>query len=201
MPQMLGYLAAREATSSGVRSVPVRAREVVENDRELRGLSDAAEVVLGSRRARAKVVRGHREHRVGASLLGIAGELQDVGVVRVANTNEDLHAIAHALHGKVASVLLVLERDAVELANAAKEQNAVETGVGKVVEMLAPQIEIDVALIISNGNGRTENALEHVTTLPILGTEAISALPYLYIQDSHAGPDARGAGPADIYQI
>ena len=176
-------------------------REVIENDRELRGLGDAAEVVLSGRRARAKVVRGYREHRVGTSLLGIAGELQDVGVVRVANTNEDLHAIAHALHGKVASGLLVLERDAVELANAAKKQNAVETGVGKVVEMLAPQIKIDVALIISNGDGRTENALEHVTTLPFLGTETTSALPYPYIQDSHAGPDARDAGPTGIYQL
>ena len=88
--------------------------------------------------------------------------LQDGSLLQyIENAYLDAPVFSDRLDGKVDDRLLVLEAHAVELADAAEQQNAVHAGVGKVVEVLAPEVVVDFALVVRNGDGRAEDALEH----------------------------------------
>ena len=93
--------------------------------------------------------------------MGIAREFEDVVVGGVTHADEDLHAVCDPLDGKVDDRLLVLEAHAVELADAAKQQHAVNAGIGEVVQVPAPQLVVDRSVVIGDGYGRAKNSLKH----------------------------------------
>ena len=138
-------------------------REVVQHDRQVGGVRDAAKVLLGSVVGGPEVVRRDRQDRVGTGLLGMAREVEDVVVGGVTHADEDLHAAGDPLDGKVDDRLLVLEAHAVELADAAKQKHAVDARVGQVVQVSAPQLVVDLPIIVGNGDGGAEDSLKHVS--------------------------------------
>ena len=137
-------------------------REIVEDHGQLRHLGDTAKVNLSGKVGRAKIIRGDREHGVGAHFLSIAREIEDVGIRRIAHSSKDLHAAGNTVHSELQSLLLLVEAHAVKLADASKQQHAIHARIGKMVKMLAPQVEIDFSLIIRNSDRRAKNAFKHV---------------------------------------
>ena len=98
-------------------------REIVENHGQLRHLGDTAKVNLRRKVGRAKIIRGDREHGVGAHFLSIACEIEDVGIRRIAHSSKDLHAAGNTVHSELQSLLLLVEAHAVKLADASRTQD------------------------------------------------------------------------------
>ena len=156
-------------------------REVIEDHGQIRGLRDTPEVLLGGGVARPEVVRRYGEDRVRARLLGIAGEVKDIRVGGIAHADEDLHAAGNALDGKVDDGLLVLKAHAVELADASEQKHTVEACIRQVVQVLAPEVEVDLALVVGDGDGGAEDSLKH-SWLSFWGKPRGSEISYLILR-------------------
>ena len=59
---------------------------------------------------------------------------------------------------EVDRLLLDVQREGIELADAAKHQHAVDTGLDQMIEMLPPTFIVDVTVVLGDGDGWADDA-------------------------------------------
>ena len=134
--------------------------EVIEDHRKIRRFSDRAEVRLRASRSRAEVIRRNDHERIHSTCFGCLREVDHIVQVGIAHAREHLDAPGDMLGHEVDCLLLDVQREGIELADAAKHQHAVDTGLDQMIEMPLPTFIVDVTVILGDGDGWADDARE-----------------------------------------
>ena len=129
-------------------------RDVVDDDRNADRIVDRPEMLIKPFLGRLVVIGRHDQHRVGAGLLGVAGELDRLVRVVRAGAGDHRHAAARLVDADVdgAAVLLVAQRRA--LAGGADRHQPVRAGRDLPVDQSAERRLVDFPVLEGSDQGR-----------------------------------------------
>ena len=166
-PAVAAGAAQRRQPLEVPRHLPVRfdqrgrpAGDVVEQDREARGVGHLREVGDQPPLGRAAVVRGHHQRGVDARLLGLPGELDGLlRVVRPGPGDDRSPALRHLDHGPVEVELLPVPKRG-GLAGRARHHQALGAGVEQVPREGLGPVEVERVVVVERRDHRRDHRAE-----------------------------------------